>query len=130
MFFLSHAQLTFYLVTGIPISRHVGGVACGLVTSSDAEDPKKPDIELYRLMTDILVRRIIKLSPEQCSVQDSSFRYIFFVCSLLICVICTRSHHHETISLPTKSPPRNMDLNSYLKDKHKKKQFLHFKLTI
>ncbi|XP_073249261.1 polyribonucleotide nucleotidyltransferase 1, mitochondrial-like [Porites lutea] len=39
---------------GIPISRHVGGVACGLVTSSDAEDPKKPDIEQYRLMTDIL----------------------------------------------------------------------------
>ena len=58
MFFQSDAQLTFYLVTGIPISRHVAGVACGLVSSSDAEDPKKPDIEQYRLMTDILVRRL------------------------------------------------------------------------
>ena len=51
-------QLTFCPITGIPISRHVGGVACGLVTSSDAEDPDKPDIEQYRLMTDILVRHI------------------------------------------------------------------------
>ena len=59
MFFQSDAQLTFCLITGIPISRHVGGVACGLITSSDAEDPKKPDIAQYRLMTDILVRRVI-----------------------------------------------------------------------
>lgn len=58
MFSQSDAQLTFYLVTGIPISRHVAGVACGLVSSSDAEDPKKPDVEQYRLMTDILVRRM------------------------------------------------------------------------
>ena len=58
MFLQSDAQLTFYLVTGIPISRHVAGVACGLVSSSDAEDPKKPDIEQYRLMTDILVIRM------------------------------------------------------------------------
>ena len=82
MFFLSHAQLTFYLVTGIPISRHVGGVACGLVTSSDAEDPKKPDIEQYRLMTDILVRRIIncRLSSAQFKIalSDIYFLYVAF----------------------------------------------------
>lgn len=76
-FFQSDAQLTFYLVTGIPISRHVGGVACGLVTSSDAEDPKKPDIEKYRLMTDILVRRVIncRLSSAQFKIALSD---IFF----------------------------------------------------
>lgn len=39
---------------GIPISRPVAGVACGIVTSSDAQDPNKSDIEQYRLMTDIL----------------------------------------------------------------------------
>ena len=48
-------------VTGIPISRPVGGVACGLVTSGDAEDPDKPDIEQYQLMTDILVIIIIMI---------------------------------------------------------------------
>lgn len=39
---------------GIPITRPVAGVACGLITSSDAEDPDKPDIEKYCLLTDIL----------------------------------------------------------------------------
>jgi len=39
---------------GVPITRLVGGVACGLITSSDAEDPDKQDIEQYRLLTDIL----------------------------------------------------------------------------
>nr|XP_058965409.1 polyribonucleotide nucleotidyltransferase 1, mitochondrial-like [Pocillopora verrucosa] len=39
---------------GIPITRPVAGVACGLITSSDAEDPDKPDIENYCLLTDIL----------------------------------------------------------------------------
>ena len=79
MFLQSDAQLTFYLVTGIPISRHVGGVACGLVTSSDAEDPKKPDIEKYRLMTDILVSRIIN-----CRRSSAQFKIalsdIYFLC--------------------------------------------------
>ncbi|XP_068682659.1 polyribonucleotide nucleotidyltransferase 1, mitochondrial-like isoform X1 [Montipora foliosa] len=42
------------LDAGIPITRPVAGVACGLVTSSDAEDPSKADIERYQLMTDIL----------------------------------------------------------------------------
>jgi len=39
---------------GVPITRPVGGVACGLITSSDAEDPDKQDIDQYRLLTDIL----------------------------------------------------------------------------
>ncbi|XP_078350537.1 polyribonucleotide nucleotidyltransferase 1, mitochondrial-like [Oculina patagonica] len=39
---------------GIPISRPVAGAACGLITSSDADDPDKQDIEQYQLMTDIL----------------------------------------------------------------------------
>ena len=80
MLFQADAQLTFYLVTGIPISRHVGGVACGLVTSSDAEDPKKPDIEQYRLITDILVSRIIncRLSSAQFKIAISDI-YIFCV---------------------------------------------------
>ncbi|XP_044163140.1 polyribonucleotide nucleotidyltransferase 1, mitochondrial-like [Acropora millepora] len=42
------------LDAGVPISRPVAGVACGLVTSTDSEDPNKPDIERYQLMTDIL----------------------------------------------------------------------------
>ena len=79
MLFQSDVQLMFYLVTGIPVSRHVGGVACGLVTSSDAEDPKKPDIEQYRLMTDILVRRIIN-----CRLSSAQFKIalldIYFLC--------------------------------------------------
>ena len=79
MLFQSDVQLMFYLVTGIPVSRHVGGVACGLVTSSDAEDPKKPDIEQYRLMTDILVRRIIncRLSSAQLKI---ALLDIYFLC--------------------------------------------------
>ena len=49
------------LIAGVPITRPVGGVACGLITSSVAEDPDKHDIEQYRLLTDILVRTLFSL---------------------------------------------------------------------
>ena len=49
------------LIAGVPITRPVGGVACGLITSSAAEDPDKQDIEQYRLLTDILVRALCSL---------------------------------------------------------------------
>ncbi|EDO46783.1 predicted protein, partial [Nematostella vectensis] len=39
---------------GVPIKSHVAGSACGLVTSSDAEDASKRDIDNYQLLTDIL----------------------------------------------------------------------------
>ena len=48
-------QVICFFSQGVPISRPVAGVACGLVTSTDSEDPNKPDIERYQLMTDILV---------------------------------------------------------------------------
>lgn len=57
-------------ITGIPISRPVAGVACGIVTSSDAQDPSKSDIEQYRLMTDILVRTVFSI---QLSVLTARF---------------------------------------------------------
>ena len=50
------------LIAGIPITRIVGGVACGLITSNDAEDPDKQDIAQYRLLTDILVTTLCSLS--------------------------------------------------------------------
>ena len=61
--FTIRKKLTFYFrsFTGIPISRPVAGVACGLVTSSDGDDPNKTDIKRYQLMTDILVRRMFLL---------------------------------------------------------------------
>lgn len=77
-------------ITGIPISRPVAGVACGIVTSSDAQDPNKSDIEQYRLMTDILVRSVFSI---HLSVHEiTSFRKLqdltqsLFLCYLMTCL--------------------------------------------
>lgn len=77
-------------ITGIPISRPVAGVACGIVTSSDAQDPNKSDIEQYRLMTDILVRSVFSI---HLSVHEiTSFRNLqdltqsLFLCYLMTCL--------------------------------------------
>lgn len=72
-------------ITGIPISRPVAGVACGIVTSSDAQDPNKSDIEQYRLMTDILVRSVFSI---HLSVHEiTSFRNLQNLRSQYFCAI-------------------------------------------
>lgn len=52
-----------FLLTGVPLAAPVAGVAIGLVTRTDKDDPFA--IQDYKLLTDILVKKEFTMSVMQ-----------------------------------------------------------------